>query len=54
MNCWEGRVPADSLNCPVCDHLREKKVVTSVKCSATGATVKIKSRLTCTIANVVY
>ena len=47
-------IHADSLNCRVCDHLRETKVVTSVKCSATGATVKIKSRLACTIDNVVY
>ena len=34
--------------------MKEKKVVTSVKCSATGKEVKVKGRLTCTSTNVVY
>ena len=50
-----GFKPCREQNCPVCDQLKDKsKIIRSITCSATGESVEIRSKLTCTTRNVIY
>ena len=50
-----GFKPCGDSKCPVCDQLKDKNtIVRTVRCSATGEEVGLKTRLTCSSRNLIY